>query len=175
MKFLLISGAQFRFAEVDDDFLDLARELERHIVVQVHRRARVFAHVEGFIQGEAEGHGPVDPPLGDLLAVHADRAGAAFADAAAVILEVEDNGVLAGLQGILGRDAVVGDIRHVVMENRLAVLEHQRVAAGQSALRDQHALLVALGEDHIRGDAERLVLDVGRRTFGDALHGSGSR
>ena len=79
---------------------------------------------------------------------------------------------LPGLQGVLGRDVVVGDVRHVVMENRLAVLEHQRVAAGQSALRHQHALFVALWEDHIGGDAERLVLDVRRRAFRDARHGS---
>ena len=107
-------------------------------------------------------------PLSDLLAVHAERAGAAFADAAAVVLEVEDNGVLAGRKGVFGRDVVVRDVRQVVMEHRLAVLEHQRVAGRQAALRQHDALFAALREDHVGGDAERLVLHVGRRAFGDA-------
>ena len=63
----MVGGAQFRLAQVDDNFLDLARKFERHIIVQAHGCSRVLAHVEGFIKGEAQGHGPVDPPLGDLF------------------------------------------------------------------------------------------------------------
>lgn len=58
------------FTEVDDDFLDLAGELERNVVVLAHRRASVLADVEGFIQRETNGHGATDATFGNLLAIH---------------------------------------------------------------------------------------------------------
>jgi hypothetical protein len=45
------------FTEADDDFLDLSSEFEWSVVILAHRRARVLADVEGFIQRETNWHG----------------------------------------------------------------------------------------------------------------------
>ena len=121
-SFIRSSRRRSLVAEVDDDFLDLAGEFERHVVVLAHGRAGVFADVEGFIKLKRPGMVALMRPCSHLLAVHAERAGAALADAAAVVFEVKNNGVLAGCKGVLGRNVEVRDVRQVVMENRLPSL-----------------------------------------------------
>src|SRR5262249_20193806 len=51
---------QQRSFQVDRDLLDLPRELERHVVGEVHRGAGVLAHVKPFIERDADGHRLVD-------------------------------------------------------------------------------------------------------------------
>src|SRR5262249_33005879 len=50
--------------------LDLAGELERHVVVEVDRRARVLTDVEPLVQRDPDRVGPLESPLGDLRAVY---------------------------------------------------------------------------------------------------------
>src|SRR3990172_9433388 len=80
---LLVFRAERGVAQPDDDAVDFARELERHVVVLADRRAGVLADIQRFIDRDAERDGALDPALGDLLVVHRQRGRAAFADAAA--------------------------------------------------------------------------------------------
>ena len=94
-------------------------------------------------------------PRSRLVAVHVQHAGAAFSESGAVILELEDNCVLAGHKNVLGRNAEVGNVRHVVVENGLPFLEHQRVAGRETSLRHHDSLHLAFGNDDLRGDARQ--------------------
>src|SRR5512139_1461833 len=87
-------GAPLLSAKVDGDFLDLSGEFERHVVILADGRASVFANVKSFVCAEPVGNGGLDAALGHLLAVDAQRAGAALAHATAVILEVEHKRVV---------------------------------------------------------------------------------
>src|ERR1035441_4651179 len=98
LEFYLILGRKSALAEFNHDFLELAGELERHLTLVIfhNRRAGVLADVERLIKREAQGDGVVDLALRYLLAVHRERAGAALAEAGAVVFEVELDGMLAG-------------------------------------------------------------------------------
>ena len=81
--------------------VDLAGELERAVVVvfdEGNGRARVHAHVEGLVLREHDRRGVLQGFGGDDVAIHDERAGAALAEAGAVGLEVEQDGVFAGLE-----------------------------------------------------------------------------
>ena len=80
---------QLQLSQLHRHLLQPARELERHVVVARHRRTRVLAHVEALVQRDADRDRALDPPLRDLRAIDAERAGAALAYAAAVVAEVE--------------------------------------------------------------------------------------
>ena len=69
-----------------------------HIVVEVHRRAGVEPDVEALVGRHEERNGVLDRLAGDLLAIHAQHAGAALGEAGAVVLEVKYDGVLAFTQ-----------------------------------------------------------------------------
>ncbi len=96
--------------QVDNDFLDLAGKLERHVVILAYGRAGVFSDIEGFIDRETNWNCSVDPPLRDLFAVDTNRAGPTSAEAAAIVFKVEDNRVLTGRYRILSRDLVVRNV-----------------------------------------------------------------
>src|SRR5262245_62098113 len=87
-QLLQILGPEPLRRQVDLDLPDRPREAERRLVGVAHRRARVLARVKRLIGREPAEDRLLDPALRRLLAVHENRAGAALADAAAVVLEL---------------------------------------------------------------------------------------
>jgi hypothetical protein len=96
--------------EFEGQLVDLAGELERHIVAILDERQRgagVLADVEGFVFRERDRGGVFHGIPGHFLTVHVQHARAPLAQPCTVGLEVEDDGVLAGLQlGALPRRAL---------------------------------------------------------------------
>src|SRR6185295_15912365 len=81
--------------EVEGQLVDLARELEGHIVAIFDERQRgacVLADIEAFILRERDGGGVLHGILGHLLTVHGEHVGASLAQARTVRLKVEDDG-----------------------------------------------------------------------------------
>ena len=70
---------------------------------------------------------------GDLLAVHLQHAGAALAEAGAIVGEVEHEGVLARRERLLAFPAEPREIQEVVGEHRLALQQVEAVAAEAAA------------------------------------------
>ena len=71
--------------------------------------------------------------VGDFLAVHAQHAGAALAEAGAVVFEVEHERVLARCERLLAFPAEALQIEEVVGEHRLALEQIEAVAAEAAA------------------------------------------
>src|SRR5208337_5473489 len=95
---LLVLRRQLRRTEVEGQLVDCSRELEGTIVGEVHRRSGVEPDVEALIGGHEKRNGVLDRLAGDLLAIHAQHAGAALGEAGSVVLEVKYYGVLAFTQ-----------------------------------------------------------------------------
>ena len=72
---------------------------------------------------------------GDFLAVHRQHAGAALAEAGAVVVEVEHDGVLARRERLLAFPAEALQVQEVVDEDRLALEQVEAVAAEAAAQR----------------------------------------
>src|SRR4029453_13440375 len=97
--------------------------------------------------------------------VHVQHARAPLAQTYTVGLEVEDDGVLAGLQlGALPRRAL--EVEQVIEEphlapakSKLALAQEQTIAAEAPAFGDDHAFRAALGDLDLRGDGVGLVQD----------------
>src|SRR5579871_4067561 len=102
VQFLLVLWAKVCGTEIDNDFVQGACELERHLVVFADRCSGVFADVEGLIYRGAERNRSAQSAARGFLAINAQCHKAAFADAASVIFEVDSDGVLAGPQRVLG-------------------------------------------------------------------------
>src|SRR5579863_10330186 len=102
--------------------------------------------------------GLVDPALANLLIVHVKGAGAAFADAAAVVVELELDGRFAGGKRILRLDCVAVSTQPVVTVLEFSAFHVERPAAETSALRNDHALATALRDFDVGGDGMRAVL-----------------
>src|SRR3990172_107410 len=136
---LLVFRTERGVAQPDDDAVEAARELERHVVVLADRRAGVLTDIQRFIDRDAERDGALDPALGDLLVVHRQRGRAAFADAAAVILEVKQDDMLAGRELVRAGDRGTGDAGEVVVEHRLAPEQGEADAIEASALGHYHS------------------------------------
>ena len=88
--------------------------------------------------------------LATSVAVHLQHAGAALAEAGAVVGEVEHDGVLARRERLLAFPAEALEAEQVVDEHRLALEQVQAVAAEAAALGDDHALAAALREPRRR-------------------------
>jgi hypothetical protein len=109
--------------------VDLAGEPERKFVTVVHRRAGITPDIKRFVDGHKDRNRVRDRLRGHQLAVNSQDTGAALARAGAVVLEVEYNRVLAGLERIAkqvapphaGFPAVPFQIEQVVDEDRLAL------------------------------------------------------
>src|SRR6476661_1361344 len=81
-------------SEFDSQLVELAGEAERRLVILVvHTRASIHPDVERLIDGHKGGDGVRDRLAGYFLAVHRQNAGATFAHAWAVVLEVKQDGV----------------------------------------------------------------------------------
>src|SRR5438876_12173202 len=78
----LIRSSEAALAQFDYGLLEIAGELERHVIVFADGRAGVLAAVERLIEREAESERALDAARGHRLAVHLDRAFASLAQAA---------------------------------------------------------------------------------------------
>src|SRR5262249_15591463 len=141
-------------------------------VVLRHRRAGVLADVETLVEREAQRGRPFDAPLGDLLAVHAEHGRGPLPQAAAVVLEVEPDGVFAGRHLVLGGDLVVVLflVRVGVVEARLAVHDHQAPAAETAADRGEYAGRSVFRHLHVGRDGKRAIARGRSASLGDARH-----
>ena len=157
--------------EIDLHPVDLTRELVMAIaVVGRYRRTGFLADVAGFIEGEGHRHGDVDPPFTRRFAVDEEMNDAALAQAAAIVLELHPELVLAGSDrgGALGEESL--DAEEVVTVLQPPVLRVQAPAADAAALRDDDAF-GRLGADFdFSGNRVRLVLDVEGGRFGEPPH-----
>src|SRR6266851_7566153 len=82
LQFLDVLLRQFRPVELEGQLVQLAGELERHLIVLVvHRRAGVGADVEVLVPLQDQRQRALHLLVGDLLAVHLEQARAAAADA----------------------------------------------------------------------------------------------
>jgi hypothetical protein len=84
-------------AKVNLDLVKYASELERHlrVVLVDDGRTGVLTDVEAFVEREPNRLGQVDATLTDLLTIERKRSSSGPADAAAVVGEVETDGVFA--------------------------------------------------------------------------------
>src|SRR5262245_29771568 len=118
-----------------------------------HRNARagVLADVEGLVLGDRDWCRVLQGIPRHFPAVDIEDAGAAFAEARAFGLEVEDDGMLAGTQlgaipnGALEIEQIVEKHHFTPADTELALAEEQAVAAEASALSDDHAFGAAFG------------------------------
>src|SRR5215475_13447047 len=147
--------------ELEGELVELAGEAERHVVPvfeEADRRAGIHADIKALIPLEGEGNRVLHGLLVHLLAVHAQRAGAAFAEAAAVELEIEDERVLTGREfgacpcRALEIEEVVQEHRFASADAELAFAKKKAVAAECPALGHDHAFCAAFGNLHLRGD-----------------------
>ena len=163
----MVVSAQFRFAEVDDYLLDLAGELERHVIVCTHRRSGVFTDIETFVERETTRDRLFDAGLSDLLAVHREGSCSALADSAAIVLEVQNNGVLAG-RGASAMQFGCGPCLRSCSGKQACLIEIQGPAAEEPALGDDHALVAGLLDHDFCRETPGLVLDIRQGAFGNA-------
>ncbi len=115
----LLVGTECGISKLDRHFLQVSGELERYMIILADRRAGVFADVQRFICGDAERDASFDPALGHLLSVYHQRRGAALAESATVILEVDQDCMVAGGKRVGAGNCVAIDAHGVVVENRL--------------------------------------------------------
>ncbi len=156
----MVIARQLRRPELEGELVELAGEAERHLVVLVvHGRARIDAHVEGFVDRHEERNGVRDFLGGDFLVVHLQDAGAAFAEAGAIVFEVEHDGVLARRERVLAFPAEPLEIEEVVEEHRLALEQIKAIATEAATQGDDHSFGAALRNVHFGGDRIGLVQD----------------
>src|SRR5215831_2004210 len=160
LRQFLAQPAPFLVAEVlrlqnHDELLQRSREGERHpaFVFLQYWGARVLADVEGFIEREANADGLRNFALGDLFFIDQERRGRALADAAALIVELNANDVIARRERLIGGNAifVLRLVRQRVGKHRLALHEQQRPAAVSAADRAEYAVGSALRDGHLGG------------------------
>src|SRR5262245_33367112 len=111
----LASGADRAVAlQLDCDLAELAGELERRCVGVGDRRAFVGTNVGAFVGREHAALRALDATAGNGLSIDQERAFAALAKAAAVILELEADRRLPGGQCLVGGDGVLLEAEEVV-------------------------------------------------------------
>src|SRR5258708_22734409 len=95
LHLLLVLRGQLLRSEFVVQPVDCPVEAERQVVAEVHRRSSIDTDVEGFVDGHQEGNRVRDRLAVGFFAIDRQYAGATFAWAASVLLEVKDDGVLA--------------------------------------------------------------------------------
>src|SRR5262245_41741923 len=125
---LLIIAGELHWSKLEGELVKLAGEAERRLVVfVVNRRARIDAHIEGFIDGQEEWDSVRDLVGGNFLVIHLEDAGASLAKAGAIVFEVEDDGMLARRERLLTFPAEAFKINEVVGEDRPAPEQVQAI------------------------------------------------
>ena len=162
---LLVFGRELRPVDRQRQFVELAGEFERHLIVLVvHRCAGVRADVEGLVPLHDERDRMLHFLTGHFLAVHLEYAGTALADAAqvvegqrahseAVVLEVKLHGVFAGCDRLGAFPPDTLQVDQVPEKHRLAFQQVETVAAKPATRSQDDALGTALGNLHIRRDS----------------------
>src|SRR5262249_49628280 len=95
-------------SKLNINLVERAAELEGHlrVVFVDDRRPRVFADIETLVERKPKRLGKLNATLGDLLAADDRRSSSRLAGTAAIVCEIENQGVLAGRQRVLTCDAV---------------------------------------------------------------------
>src|SRR5262249_6770980 len=171
---LALLRCQILWFENYDKFLERPRERKWHFVHIVFHdwSSHIAPNVEGFIKGEPNPHRLSNASLRNRRPVHEQSAGCAFADTSSLIFEDEAHHVIASRDGLIGNDAefVVRLIGKCVCKFRLAVLHQQRPTAKAAPNGGQDPIRPIVRDRDLGGYRPRLVLEVWRRTFGDAYH-----
>src|SRR4051812_29344942 len=142
--FHLVCGGQHHRPEFDGQFVDLAVERERQLIVRVHSGAGVEPDIESLVGHLQESDRVGLLAGGDDLSVHFQFTAAALGNAGPVISVVERDGVLAGRQRIRSFPAILGEDQHVVVKHRLAPEHIEAPAAPSPAHGGEHAVAAAL-------------------------------
>src|SRR5262245_9177306 len=99
---LMVIARQLRRPELECELVELASKAERHLVILVvHWRATIDAHVKGLVYGDEERSGVWDLACNHFLVVHPQGACAALTEAGAVVFEIEHDAVLARRERLL--------------------------------------------------------------------------
>ena len=114
-------------------------------VVGADRGTGVAADVAGFVYREDEGHGPFDAAFAVFMAVEEEGDGAALAETAAVVGELDAELVAAGGDRRLAFDVCDLDTGAVVAVFELALVGVEAPAAELTTLGDDDALGAASG------------------------------
>ena len=158
-----------RRTKIIPEFEDLSGELERAVVAILDHRntgAGVLTDIEVLVFREHDGRRVFQLLLCHGLPIHEQLTRAAFAETGAVVLEVEPDGVFAGLEfrSFPGRPL---EIEQIVEEHHVApadafdtLAQEQAVAAEPSAFGDDHAFRAAFGNLDLGLDDEVLRQDV---------------
>src|SRR6476620_4478144 len=119
---LLVRSHHLARSEFDSQFVELAGEAERRLVVLVvDARAGINPDIEGLVDRH-EGRDRVwDRLAGDFLAVYRQNTGATFAHARTVVLEVKQDGVFTRRERLRAFPAELFQSQQVVGEDRLAL------------------------------------------------------
>src|SRR5262249_45113022 len=125
---VLVIGS-FHVLQLDRHAGDLAGELEGSLISFGDRRSLVGTDVRALVGRVEAALRSLDPPRRDLLAVHEDRALAAFARAASVVGELEADRRLPRGQRLRGSHGVALQAEPVVRVGWLAILYIEAPAA----------------------------------------------
>src|SRR5262249_53516857 len=119
-----------------------------------HRGSSVLSDVEGFIERKANPYRLRNTTLRDLLFVHQQRRGSCFADAAAIVFELDADDVIADRERLIGSNTelVLRLVGIRVGKKRLAILHQQGPAAVAASYCCHHAIRAALRDRHLGGD-----------------------
>src|SRR5262245_56980666 len=135
----MVIAGQLRWPELEGQLVDLAGEAERYLVVLVvHRRAGVDAHVECFVDGYENWNGVRNLLGRNVFAVNHEHAGATLAETGSVVLEVEHDGVLARRERLLAFPAEAFKTNEVVGEHWLALEQVEAIATEAAADGNDH-------------------------------------
>src|ERR1039458_9551243 len=120
VRFLLVLCRHLRRPEFVIQLVDGPSKGERHLIAEVHWRTRIEPDVKGLVDRHQQRDGVLDCLTRDLFAIHAQHAGTTFGRARAVVFEVEDNGVFAGIEGRKSFPTETLQVEEVVYEYRPA-------------------------------------------------------
>src|ERR1700674_4856847 len=164
---LLFIACHLFWTKFERQLVDFAGEAERKLIAVVYRRAGVAPDVKRFVDGHKYWNCMGDGLSGHQLAINRQHTGATLAWARAVILEVEHNRMLAGLERIAKQVATSYasfpaeplQIEHVVRKDRLAFEQVKGVSAETTAQRHDHSFGAPCRYRHVGRDRVILVQD----------------
>ena len=160
---MLLLRRHLRWPEIIGQLFDGPSETEWRLVAVVNSRAGIAPDVEGFVDCHEHWNCVLNSLFGQLLAINCENTGPTLAGSRAVIFEVEHERVLAWLEctakEVLADSATDAtlpteslQIKEIVNEDRLALLQEEPVAAKAAAHRCDHSLGTPFGNGNLGGD-----------------------
>src|SRR5712671_198787 len=152
--FFLIFSAKLGICQLNSDLPQGAGELEWDLIVLADWRPRVLANIQRLIRRDAERDGPLDLPLRHLVAIHGQRSGTTFAQAA-FVSEIEHDRMGAGSKPVGCSDRVTIDAYGVVVKHRLPLEQIEAPPIEASALCRKDTFRAAGRNFQVGADLER--------------------